>query len=164
MDFGDIGANIPTILTVVGLILLQFFLRRRRKPEVTHREIAQGLLTEVRLDQALVESFHLRRKPKKFEAVSWQLNKTKLDFLAQPLQVALSDAFTTIEDFNRQIDAAKKHKSASFLADISIDKLREPLDKSKQGLEEWLLVNIGTTEPPPKYPSILDGLFGGRRQ
>ena len=162
MDFGDIGANIPTILTVVGLILLQFFLRRRRKPEVTHREIAQGLLTEVRLDQALVESFHLRRKPKKFEAVSWQLNKTKLDFLDQPLQVALSDAFTTIEDFNRQIDAAKKHKSASYMINVDVGKIKGPLSKSKQGLEEWLQSTTGTNEPPPKYPGMLDGLFGGR--
>jgi hypothetical protein len=162
MDFGDIGANIPTILTVVGLILLQFFLRRRRKPEVTHREIAQGLLTEVRLDQALAESFHLRRKPKKFEVVSWQLNKTKLDFLDQPLQVALSDAFTTIEDFNRQIDAAKKHKSASYMINVDVGKIKGPLSKSKQGLEEWLQLTTGTNEPPPKYPGMLDGLFGGR--
>ena len=118
MDFGDIGENIPIIVMIVGLILLQFFLRRRRKPEITHQEIARNLLSEVRLDQALAEIFPLRQKPKKFETVSWQINRTKLDFLDESLQVALSDAFTTIEDFNRQIEAAKKHKSASYMVNV----------------------------------------------
>jgi len=45
------------------------------------------------------------------------------------------------EDFNRQIDAAKKHKSASYLANINVDNLRKPLVRGKQGLEEWLQLN-----------------------
>ena len=151
------------ILAIIGLLLLQLFFRKP-KPERLRQEIVQSLLSEVRLNRAMIESFHRRQKATKLEIVSWRRNKAKLDFLKQSLQSALSNAFDMADDFNQQVEVAKKHKSASFLADISIDKLREPLDKSKQGLEEWLLVNIGTTEPPPKYPSILDGLFGGRRQ
>ena len=162
MDFGDISENIPIIVMIAGLILLQFFLRRRRKPEITHQEIAQNLLSEVRLNQALAETFNLRQKPKKFEAVSWQRNKNKRDFLAQSLQVALSDALTSIEDFNRQIEAAKKHKSASYMVNVDVGKIKEPLSKSKQGLEEWLLENVGTKESPPKYPGIFGGFFGGK--
>ena len=160
MDFGNISENIPVIVLVIGFILLQFFLRRRRKPEITHQEIARSLLSEVRLNRALAESYHLRQKPKKFETVSWQMNKTKLDFLDQALQVALTGAFTIAEDFNRQIEAAKKYKSTSYIVSIDVAKLKEPLTKSQQGLEEWLLAKTGTQEPSPKYPGILDNWLG----
>ena len=162
MDFGDIGANLPLIVGVIVLILLQFFLRRRRKPGTTHREVAQSLLSEVKLNLALIESFHLRQKPKKFETVSWRMNKTKLDFLDQSLQVALSDAFMMAEDFNQQIGAAKKYKSASYMVNVDIGKLKGPLTKSQQGLEQWFLGVVGTEEPPPKYPGIFDDLLGRR--
>ena len=32
MDFGNMGENLPILLVVIGLILLQFFLRRGRVP------------------------------------------------------------------------------------------------------------------------------------
>jgi len=163
MDFGDIGANVPLIVGVIILILAQFFLRRRRKPATTHKEIAQSLLSEVKLNQALVESFHLRQKPKKFETVSWRMNKTKLDFLDQALQVVLSDAFMIAEDFNQQIEAAKKYKSASYMVNVDTGKLKGPFTKSQQGLEQWLLSTAETKESPPKSPGLFDDFLGGGR-
>ena len=64
MDFGDIGGNLPLLVAIIGIILLQFFLRRRRRPEITRNEIVQSLLSEVKLNQTLVETFSLREKPK----------------------------------------------------------------------------------------------------
>lgn len=162
MDFGAIGENIPVILLVIGLILLQLFLRRGFKPRTTPQEIAQSLLSEVRLNEALVETFDFRQKPRKFEMVSWQRNKSQLDFLNHPLQVALSDAFVMVEDFNQQIEAARKYKSASYLVNINGDKLKELLARSRQGLEEWLLAKVGTKESSPKIPGILDDWLGKR--
>ncbi|MFC2071825.1 hypothetical protein ACFLUU_03785 [Chloroflexota bacterium] len=162
MDFGEIWGNAPLIGIVIVFIFLQFFLRKP-KPEIMEREIVQNLLSEVSLNRALVETFHLRQKPKKLEVVSWQRHKNKLDFLQQPLQVALSDAFSMTEDFNQRVEAAKKFKSASYLVGIDIDKLKEPLAKSNEGLEEWLLRNVGTKDPTPKYPGFFDDLFGRRR-
>ena len=162
MDFSDIGNNLPLVILVVAAVLLQFFLKRRRNPEAGHREIVQSLLSEVRLNQALVESFHLQQKSKKFEVTSWQRNKTKLGFLAQPLQVALSDTFAMVEDFNQQIGAAKKYRSVGYMAGINVDRLKEPLSKGRQGLEEWLMVRVGTKEPPPKYPGVFDDWVGKR--
>ena len=163
MDVDAIGGNLPLILAVIGFILVQFFLRRRRKPEVTHQEIARSLLSEVKLNQALLQASHLREKPKKFEAVNWQRNKTKLDFLEHSLQGTLSDAFHFVEDFNGQIDAAKKYKSSSYIVNLNADKLKEPLDKSQQGLEQWLLSTTGGKEPPTEYPGFIDSFFGGKR-
>ena len=160
MDFGDIAGNVPIIVMIIGLILLQFFLRRRRKPETTHQEIAQSLLAEVTLNLSLVGVFRFHWRVKKFETVSWQRNKTKLDFLDQSLQVVLSDTFIVVEDFNRQVDAARKYKSASYLASINLDKLKESLTKSQQGLEQWLLSAVGIKESPPKYPGMFDEWLG----
>jgi len=153
--------NLPIIAAVIVVLLLQF-LFWRPKPDRTQQEIAQNLLTEVKLNQGLVGIFGFRQKPKKFEVTSWQRNKNRLAFLNESLQSALSDAFDMVEDFNRQIDMAKKHRSTSYMANLNVDKLKEPLAKSKQGLEEWFLIKIGKKEPPMKYPGIFDTLFGGR--
>ncbi|MFC1943075.1 hypothetical protein ACFLWO_00625 [Chloroflexota bacterium] len=160
MDFGDISENIPIIVMIVGLVVLQLFLRRRRKPEITHQEIARSLLSEVRLNQALAETFSLRQKPKKFETVSWQINKAKLDFLDESLQGDLSHTFMMVEDSNRQIDAAKKYKSASYLVGIDAGKVKDLLTKSREGLEKWLQSATGTNEPLRKYPGVLDDWLG----
>ena len=156
----DLG-NLLIIVAILGLVALQFFLRRRR-PETMSQEVAQRLLTEVKVNQVLVETSHLREKPKKFMATTWHINKTKLDFLGQSLQSTISDAFGMVEDFNQQIGAAKKRGSIGYVVYIDVNKLKGPLEKSKQGLEEWLLAKTGSKEPPPKYPSMLDTLFGGR--
>lgn len=156
MDFGDISGNIPIIALVIGLILLQFFLKRRRSPETKPREIAQIMLSEARLNLRLAEVFTFSHRASKFITASWQINKNKLDFLDQSLQVALSDAFMMAEDFNQRIATAKKYKSTSYMAGIDVDKLKRILAKSLEGLEEWLQEETETTEPPLKIP----GIFG----
>ena len=160
MDWGDIGGNIPVIVTVIGLIVLQFFLRRRRPPETSPREIAQNLLAEVMHDLKTAEAFTFHWQTRKFVVASWQRNKNKLDFLEQSLQISISDAFIMAQDFNQQIAAAKKHKSASYMASVNMDKLKGLLTKSEQGLEQWLTSETGTTEPPPKTPGIFDDWVG----
>jgi len=141
MDFGEIGTNLLIILAIIALLALNIFLRRRRG-ERTPLEVALSLLSETNLNQKLVEEFQFHLKVKKFKTESWKRNKTKLDFLDQSLQTTLADAFSMAERFNQDIDAAKKHKSATYLSGIDVDKLKEPLAKSKQGLEEWIKANM----------------------
>jgi len=160
MDFGDIGENIPIIALAIGLILLQFFLRRRRPPVATHQGIAQNLLAEVKLNHRMAEAFALGQQARKFMTTSWQRHKNKLDFLDQSLQVTLSDAFMMAEDFNQQMAAAKKYKSTSYLAGIDVDKLKGTLTKSWEGLEEWLSSKGETKESPAKAPGIFDAWLG----
>jgi len=161
MDFGAILNNLPIILAVLVLLLLQFFFWRP-KPERTQQEIAHSLLSEVKLNQGVAAIFNLRDKPKKFEVTSWLRNKNRLDFLGESLQSTLFEAYAMVEDFNRQIDVAKKQRSTSYMASFNVDKLKGPLAKSKEGLEEWFLINTGRKEPPLKYPGIFDTLFGSR--
>ncbi len=162
MDLGDLEGNLPLIIAIIGLILLQFFFSRRRRAKTGPQDIARSLLAEVTLNLALAEIFYAHWRVKRFEIVSWQINKTKIDFLDQPLQTVLSDAFMMAEDLNRQIAAAKKHKLDSYLAGSNTERLKESLSKGQQGLEKWLLPKTGKDEPATKYPGVFDGLLGGR--
>ncbi len=162
MDFSAI-ADVLFILIMIGLILLCISLWRRKKPVATNRETALRLLFEVKLNLGLAGVFRHDWGVRKFETVDWRRCNTKLDFLAQPVRAALTDAFVMAEDFNRQIGAAKKNKSVSYLYNIDVGKLKEPLARSKQGIEEWLLANGGIEGSPLQYPGLRDLLFGSRR-
>lgn len=152
--------NLPLVLIVIGLILLLSFFRRGRRAETKPVEIVQRLLAEVRLNLRLTEIFTPTSRMSRFMTTSWQINKNKLDFMDQPLQVTLSEAYTMAEDFNQQITAAKKHRSANYMASVDTRKLKEKLIKSREGLEEWLNSKVGTTELPWKIPGIFDDWLG----
>ena len=159
MDFDAIADRLPIIVAIVILIILQFVMRRRRKPQVAQRDVAQNLLSEVNLNLAVIEIFTFDMKTKKFEITSWRRNKDKFGFLDQQVQTALYDAFTLIEDFNQQIDAARRSRSASYLGSIDVKKLQKPLNKSREGLEAWLQSGGGSSE---KSSGLSDIFLGGR--
>ena len=155
MDFNAL----PVIISL-GVVLLLFYLLRRRGGSVRRRpELVQSLIYEVRLNQALVDTYHLREKPKRFESTQWHLHRDKIDFLEEPLQKTLTNVFSMVEEFNEQIKASKKAKSNDF-QNINVNKLKTPLAKSKKGLEDWLEEATGHRELPPKYPSLFGSLFG----
>ena len=155
MDLGETGINIILgILVFVVMIANIFF--RKRKTEKTPIGMIASLLSEVKQNQKLVEAFSFHWRHSKFKTGSWMRNKNKIDFLPQELQVTLSKFFDMAEGFNQSIDAAKKHKSDSYMAGIDVDKLKEPLNKSKEELQEWFEENTGNPEYMPKRR----GLFG----
>ena len=166
MDFSNIPDlirdNLLLLIGGVAVIVVQIILRRGKKSEKTQQDIVHSLLAEANLNHAAVEVFLKRSDPKRLTIASWQRNKNKLDFLEQPLQTVLTDAFMLADEFNQQMSVAKKYKSNSYLATFNTKRLKEMLDKGREGLEEWLLKNVGRKERPPiKYPSVIDGLFGG---
>ena len=157
MDFGDIGERLPLIGVVILFIIMQFFLKRKQSVERTPLAVVQGLLAEVKQNQQMAEAFRFQWQTRKFVMASWQRNKAKLNFLNSALQVALADAFSMVEDFNRQIEAAQKYRTTSYMASINVIKLKELLAKSEQGLEQWLASEAAAPGPSPKS----SGLFGG---
>ena len=140
-DFGDIGRNLIILIPLILLIVFNLFFRRRKKAEKTQPEIAMGLLSEVAINQQIAETFLQRSQLKKFRTGSWQRNQEKLDFLDQKLQDELAKTFSMAEEFNRAVDATRKFKSPSYLEGISVDRLKESLTRSRQGLEEWFESN-----------------------
>ncbi len=141
MDLSNTTINILIALGIAFLIGINLFLKSRHQAK-TPAEMVSSLLSEINHNQKLAEDFQFHLNVKKFKTESWKINKTKADFLGQSLLTTLDTAFGMAEGFNRDIDTAKKYKSTSYLAAISIDKLKELLAQSKQGLEEWLQTNV----------------------
>ena len=162
MDFVAFSDNIFPILIVVGLIVLQIFLGRRRRGARSQQQIVQSLLLEIRVNQALAETFMQREKPRKFDINGWRLYKNKIDFLSQSLQTDLSNVYMIMEDYNIQIESAKKFKSTSYMVSVDVNRLHEPLKKCREELEQWLQLSTGSREPQTEYRGMMDNLFGGR--
>lgn len=160
----DLTGNVPLIVGIILLLLLWVLLMRKRNPEKERRTIVQSLLSEVRLNQAVLELCRVGEEPKKFSVTNWRINKDRLAFLTQSLQVDLYGGYDIAEDFNHQIDVAKKHSVTGYAGYIDTDRLTEPLAKCREGLEDWLKANGGLSSGPSiEYPSMFDTLFGGRR-
>lgn len=145
-DWGEIGKVLGYLVPVVILILINVFFRKQQEQK-RRLAVVRSLLSEIDYNQKHMEAFAFQWQTKKFKTGNWKRNKDKMDYIGQSLHATLAGAYETAEEFNREIDAAKKHKSASYLASIQVDRLREPLAKSKQGLEEWLQLNKGRKEP-----------------
>ena len=108
-----------------------------------------------------MEAVYKREKPRKFERSNWEINKSKIGFLGEDLKETLRLTFGMVEEFNREIKLIKKNKALSH-QDMDISKLAEPLAKCREGLEDWLMETLGTTEVATRYPSLTGFLFGDR--
>ena len=145
------------VLSLLIVVVLFSFLRGRggvrRRPE-----IIQLILNDVKMNQALVAAFYLREKPRQFERNNWELYKKNVGFLGESLNETLRLTFSMVEDLNQDIKLVKKNKTSH--QSINVAKLTEPLAACRKGLEDWMMENLGTTELPTKYPSLIGTLFG----
>jgi len=157
MDFGAVA-----LVVSIAVILMLFSFFRGRGGVRNRPEVIQFLLFDVKIDQALVDTFHEREKPRRLEITNWELNKSKISFLSDSLQETLKMTFEMVKDVNSDLKIIKKDKSRSF-KEMNVSQLKEPLAKCREGLESWLIDAIGTTEVPIKYPSMTGFLFGGDR-
>ncbi len=150
MDFGDLGdiGKILTYLIPAIILILTNVVFRKKKEQKARLSLVRSLLSEIDYNQKLIEAFSMQLQTKGFKTATWKRNKDRMDYIDSGLRYTLADAYETAEECNREIDAAKKHKSASYLAGIKVDRLRKPLDSSKQGLEEWLTLNQSRGKSP----------------
>ena len=164
MDFikNNIVANLPFILLAVALVVFQYLMRKRRGTQGPQQDVVQDLLGEVRLDFRLAEIFVFDYRAKQFMTTTWQINKSRLDFLDAKVLESVNGAFEMAVDINRQISEAKKHKSATYMTAIDIEKFKRLLAESQKGLEQWLLLKVGSKNPPLKTPGMFDDLLGRR--
>ena len=153
---GENGTNLFILIPMIVLLLGVNLFFKMRKERKTLLGMVVVLLSAVRHNQKLVENFSFHRRTGKFKTGNWEKNRSKLDFLPQELLATLSITFDMAEDSNDRIDTARKYKSDSYMAGISVDKLEAPLAKSRQELEEWLQANMQNPEYTPKRR----GLFG----
>jgi len=156
MDFGGLALILSMVIVFVAFSFL------RGRGGVRHRpEVVQLVLFDVKLNQALLETFYQREKPRRFERTNWEINKNKLGFLSDSLRETLKTTFAMVEETNQDLKVIKKDKSRSH-KELDVNRLTEPLARCREGLEGWLMDTIGTTDVPPRYPSITGFLFGER--
>jgi len=145
--------NILPVIIIAIFMVANFFLRRR-KTEKTENGKAISLLTEINQNLKIIEGFTCNVRIKKFMTGSWKRNNSQVGFLGEKLQNTLASTYSMVEECNRQIETAKQYKSSSYLVGIEVDRLREALIRSKQGLEEWAATNTDKKEMTPKKRSI----------
>jgi hypothetical protein len=145
-DWEEIGKIFSYLIPVIVFIVFNIFFRKQQEQK-RRLTVVKSLLSEVDHNQKLMEAFLMRWQTKKFKTANWKRNRDKMDYIDQDLRTTLAGAYEIAEEFNKEIEAAKKHKSPGYLASIRVDRLREPLAKSRQGLEEWLELNKGRKKP-----------------
>ena len=149
----DLTMNIligVALFLMLGLSVVFQILRTQRAPL---RRVV-GILSNVIKNEKFVENFSFHRSMGKLKAGAWKKNKDKINFLPQDMRTELSKLFEMVEEVNERIDAAIKYKSDSYMAGIDISKLKEPLARNKEQLQEWVQVNMSNPEYLPKKRSL----------
>ena len=139
-DWGEIGRILSYMIPVIIFLLVNVFFKKQQEQK-RRLAVVRGLLSDIDYNQNLIEASSYQRQMRKFKTKTWKSNQGKMDYISPDLYSNLSDAFGITEELNREIDAAKKYKLASYMAGLQTNRLRKPLDKCKQGLEAWLVVN-----------------------
>lgn len=127
------------------IVFLVWSYTRRRKMGTPKVDAAIAILTNVNDNIQVMENRLTNwQSKKKFQTGAWKFYKDKVEFLDAPLITSINETFVLAEDFNARIDSARKNKVLATLQDMQVDKLREPLTKSKEGLVIWLKANLQT--------------------
>ena len=146
-DWGEIGKVFSYLIPVILFLLFNVLFKKQREQQ-RRLAVVKSLLSETDYNSKLVDSFSFQSQMKNFKTATWKKNKGKMDYIDQGLRTTLAGAYEVAEGFNKEVEAAKRQKSASYLAGIRVDKLRDPLAKSRQGLEEWYVLNKDRKKPP----------------
>ena len=164
MDFGDLSEVLPVILVIIGIIGLQFFLRRKggsSSSSSSHQHVVHAILSDIRVNIRLVQVLMDGEQIKRFAINGWNTNRDNIEFLSQNLQSALADSFNIAQDYNEQVATTKQYQSTNYVASIDTVKLKDQLQKCRSALEDWLMNNVGTIDPAGKS-GIFDSLIGRR--
>jgi len=153
---GEWGTNIILVIIVLLFLVFNIYVRSKKTGKTPLGRVV-NIFAELNHNEKLVENFSFQAGAKRFRTGAWKGNSNKVDFLPYELRVLISQVFEMCEEVNGRIDAARKFKSTSYMAGIDVDKLKAPLAKSKQQLQEWLQENMQNPEYMPKKRR---GLFG----
>jgi hypothetical protein len=159
MFFGSLGEKLLFVAAIFAFIML-FALMRGKDPRRARADIVRTLLSELRIDTILVDTWDRQPVQRYFEVTGWQLHKKKLQFLEKDLQKDIADVFGLAVDYNMRLRAARKAKSTEKVAP-ELETMKEAIPRVKRGLEDWLLANVGSIDQQER-PGLIDGLFGGR--
>jgi hypothetical protein len=134
---------------LIALILGALFWNMSRRKKQTSGNVrvdaVATVLTEVNENLKIMEErLSNWQSRKRFVTRGWTTFQTQLSFLDSAVVSALNEIYSTAEEFNARIDSARKNNVMATLQDMQVEKLREPLNKAKEGLGSWLRTNYQT--------------------
>ena len=139
---------------VIFAVLIGFLLwtlTRRRGRGTPRLQTAIAVISDVNENLKVLETRQANpQSTKKFKTGAWKAYQDKLDFLDPATVASLKESSTLIEEFNQRIESARKTRSMATLQDMPLDKLKEPLSKSKEGLVQWLKANLQEEMKPTR--------------
>jgi hypothetical protein len=129
------------IIVVVGLLWILRNVIGRKAP--TRLPMIMAIMSNINDNLKIMASWQAHQLPsKKFRINSWRAYQDKLDFLDPVTGEALRESFTLMTAINEKIDSSIRNPSTKMEQDLSPDRLREPLTRSKRDLSQWIQENI----------------------
>lgn len=130
------------VIFIVVVMALFYFTGRRRRRDQPRLTTALDAIQNVNEDMRILELHTAdRQNTKKFRNGGLADADNRLNFLDAATLTAIKESYAITNEFNQRIDMAKKAKTPAILQDLPLDKLAEPLNKSKAGLVTWLKDN-----------------------
>ncbi len=154
MDLSETWMTVLLVVLMVGLLVANVFLGKRKAEKAPMGKVV-SVLSDIRHNQKIVQTFNFHWQTKRFKTGGWRRNSTKITFLPEDLWISLDKIFDLIDDYNQRIDIAKKSRSDSYMAGIDVDRLKAPLDGAAERLREWVQVNMTNPEYAPKRRGLL---------
>jgi hypothetical protein len=131
------------LIFAVLIIILLWTLTRGRKRGTPRLQSAIHLISDINDNLKILENRRIDpQSNKKFKTGAWRAYQDRLDFFETDTLNALKETYTIIDEMNVKIEIAKKSQSLSTLQDLPLEKLKEPMAKSKEGMVKWLKANL----------------------
>jgi hypothetical protein len=144
--------NAADVLILVGMVALFIgaIIYRQRRNSTAPMLIVFNLYRDIDKNMKLVNRSSQIRKAVRFKTKAWRKSQTHLDFLNEELRSAINAGFRLADEFNTQIENAKKTGAVVLLSTLPVESLTEPMTKAKTGLGEWIREHWGDRSLMPK--------------
>jgi regulatory protein YycI of two-component signal transduction system YycFG len=129
------------IIGVLVVFLIWTYLRRKStgSPKV---DAVEGILKDIAENTLVMEERLTNpQSTRKFQISNWKRFNNKLGFLGELELASVNEVYALMMEYNRQIELARKNHNLAALQEVQVEKLKEPLNKSKNGLSDWLRTN-----------------------
>jgi len=131
------------IIYIALILILIFTLTRTRKRSTPRLQSAIGMIADINENFKILETRRINpQSPKKFKTGAWKAYQDRLDYFESETLTALKETYNLINEMNERIEIARRSQNLSTLQDLPLDKLKEPMSKSREGMVKWLRANL----------------------
>lgn len=157
--------NDVLITTLAGLALLaalglNIYVRIRRQFKSPLGKAAL-IAMDMNRSNKVIENLDQSRGVPALKTGNWKKHKDKIDFLPHELRMELGQVFEMLKEVEEMLNAARRFKSSSYLSGIDVSNIKEPLQKAREHLQDWIQENMNNPEYQPKKRRSLLSIITG---